>query len=94
MRALREHPVTQNLFRTIVYLCFGSGLTLMLIAMILVALRQNETNNFAVLFLVMGVSAGVGGTLWARSILKDRLIGSVWRAARSLTSGALRSSTA
>ena len=70
MQSFREHPDTQNLFRTIVYLCFGSGLTFVVLVMCLVALSLNETNSFVLLFLVMGLGAFVGGTLWARSVIQ------------------------
>ena len=85
MLSLREHPVTQNLFRTVVYLCFGSGLTLMVLVMILVALGLNETNNSVLLFLVMGLGAFVGGTLWAKSIIQIARPEKLWN--RALLTG-------
>jgi hypothetical protein len=81
MNAILKHPIPRNLIRTIVYLCLGSGLTLLLLAVILVALGLNETNNFAVFFLIMGVSVFVGGSLWARSVLRNFISGNTWRAA-------------
>ena len=68
MQTLREHPVSRNLFRTVVYLCFGSGITFLILAYSMVAFGLNETNNFVLLFIIMGLSAFVGGTLWARSM--------------------------
>jgi hypothetical protein len=82
MNEIHKHPVSRNLLRTIAYLCLGSGLTFIILVLILVALGQNnKQDNFALLFLAMGAGAGVGGTLWARSILNVRLNGSVWAAA-------------
>ncbi len=85
MLSLREHPVTQNLFRTVIYLCIGSGLTLMILVLIMVALGLNETNNFVLLFFVMGLGAFVGGTLWAKSVIQIAEPGKLWN--RALLSG-------
>ena len=78
MLSLREHPVIQNLFRTVVYLCLGSGLTLLILIMIMVALGLTGTNRFVLLFLVMGMSAFVGGTLWAKSVIQTSEPGKLW----------------
>ena len=65
MQSFHKHSIARNIFRTTVYLGSLSGLTFLALAMIFSLLGFGGTSKFVYLFLLMGVGAFVGGTLWA-----------------------------
>ena len=78
---LRSHPFPRHLIRTTVYLITVSGLSFLVLATIFSILGLSGTSGFPLIFLIMGIGAIVGGTLWARSLIHSYVPNKSWRPA-------------
>jgi hypothetical protein len=78
---MENRPALRNFLNTAVYLLLVPGAAFLALALLGAFLGLQRTGTSFILFVFMGAAATLGGTFWARAILKEATENSSWRPA-------------